>query len=376
MPAPPVRVLHLCAGNLYGGVERIVAECAAGRALSPSMTPSFAVCFDGRLAEEIEATGARCARLGAVRVSRPLTIRRARRRLAEVLEAERPGAVICHSSWVTGLAAPAVRAHGAPVVLWVHDALSGRTWVERWARRSHPDFVIANSRFSDDSVRAVYPDTPHAVVYAPVSPAQSGGDDRHAVRAALGADDTTPVVIVASRFEAWKGHRELITALAAVREPWHLWIAGRAQREGEETYERGLRESAKVAGVSARVQFLGERRDVPALMRAADVHCQPNTGPEPFGLAFVEALYAGLPVVTTAIGGACEIVTDDCGILVPRGDARALEEALRRLVTDGAARRRLGSSGPARASALCDPARQLDALASIAAGMPARPVTK
>ena len=375
MPAAPLRVLHLCAGNLYGGVERIVGECAAGRGLSPSMTPAFAVCFDGRLADAIEATGARCARLGAVRVSRPLTIWRARRQLAQVLDTERCDAVICHSSWITGLAAPVVRAHGAPLVLWAHDALSGRTWAERWARRANPDFVIANSRFTDERVRAVYPHTPHAVVYAPVSPAPSAGDDRKAVRAALGADDTIPVVIVASRFEAWKGHRELITALAAVRDPWRLWIAGRAQRDGEAAYERGLRERADAAGVTARIQFLGERRDVPALMRAADVHCQPNTGPEPFGLAFVEALSAGLPVVTTAIGGACEIVTNDCGILVPPGAARALEAALRRLVTDVATRRRLGAAGPARASALCDPARQLDALASIAAAIPARPVT-
>ena len=67
------------------------------------------------------------------------------------------------------------------------------------------------------------------------------------------------------------------------------------------------------------MRFLGERRDVAACMRAADIHCQPNTAPEPFGLAFVEALYAGLPVVTTALGGALEILTDACGVLVPAG---------------------------------------------------------
>ena len=375
MPASPVRVLHLCAGNLYGGVERIVAECAAGRALSPSMTPSFAVCFDGRLAAEIEATGTPCNRIGAVRVSRPLTVARARRRLSRVLQDERPDAVICHSSRITGLAAPVVRAHGAPLMLWVHDALSGRTWAERWARRSRPRFAIANSRFTCESVRQVYPDTPHAVMYAPVSAAGTGGEDRAVIRAALGAAAATPVVIVASRFEAWKGHRDLITALAAVREPWQLWIAGRAQRGAEDDYERGLRQLAAATGVSSRVQFLGERHDVPALMRAADVHCQPNSAPEPFGLAFIEALYAGLPVVTTAIGGAREIVTDECGILVPPGEPGALEHALRRMVTDAAARQRLGASGPARARVLCDPATQLEALSVLASRIGARAVT-
>jgi glycosyltransferase involved in cell wall biosynthesis len=122
------------------------------------------------------------------------------------------------------------------------------------------------------------------------------------------------------------------------------------------------------------VRFLGERRDVAACMRAADIHCQPNTGPEPFGLAFVEALYAGLPVVTTALGGALEIVTDACGVLVPAGDAAALTRALRRLILDPDARRRLGSAGPSRARELCDPSRQLAALAGLVDGISTRGV--
>ena len=82
---------------------------------------------------------------------------------------------------------------------------------------------------------------------------------------------------------------------------------------------------------------------------SADIHCQPNTGPEPFGIAFVEALYAGLPVVTTRLGGALEIVNETCGVLVPPGDAGALAAALRRLIADPAERSRLGRAGPARA---------------------------
>ena len=70
-------------------------------------------------------------------------------------------------------------------------------------------------------------------------------------------------------------------------------------------------------GLAERVRFLGERADVPDLLGAADIHCQPNSSPEPFGLAFVEALHAALPVVTSDAGGAREIVTPACGVLVP-----------------------------------------------------------
>jgi glycosyltransferase involved in cell wall biosynthesis len=115
-------------------------------------------------------------------------------------------------------------------------------------------------------------------------------------------------------------------------------------------------------GLEGRVRFLGHRTDVARVLAAADVHCQPNTGPEPFGVAFVEALYAGLPVATTALGGALEIVDESCGVLTPPGDAGALADALGRLTRDVGVRAGLGAAGPSRAAALCDPARQLTRL--------------
>ena len=363
--AAPVRVLHLCAGNLYGGVERIVAECTISRALCPEMTPSFAVCFEGRLAQEIDDAGTPCTRLGEARASRPHTILRARRRLGRLLERGNPTTVICHSSWMFGLAAPVVRAARAALVLWVHDRLSGHSWPERWARLTGPDLIIANSRFTASSVPVVYPGHAPVVLYAPV-PAGPPASYRADVRAGLGVDERTPVILIASRFEAWKGHRDLLAAVARIAEPWRLWIAGHAQRGDEDAYEAELRNFVDAHGLSDRVTFLGERRDVPALMRAADLHCQPNTAPEPFGLAFVEALHAGLPVLTTGMGGALEIVTPSCGVLVPPGDPAALELALRALVADPEARVRLGSGGPSRARELCDPGRQLTALAALA----------
>jgi glycosyltransferase involved in cell wall biosynthesis len=121
------------------------------------------------------------------------------------------------------------------------------------------------------------------------------------------------------------------------------------------------------------VRFLGQRSDAPELLAAADVHCQPNTGPEPFGVAFVEALYAGLPVVSTALGGALEIVDESCGVLVPPGEVGELRAALRGLIADPAERSRLGRGGPARARALCEPRRALDRICDLLAGTAAGP---
>src|SRR6202007_943175 len=100
-------------------------------------------------------------------------------------------------------------------------------------------------------------------------------------------------------------------------------------------------------GLGERVRFLGQRADVPQLLASADIHCQPNTGPEPFGIAFVEALYAGLPIVTSGRGGALEIVDASCGILTPPGSSEELALVLKQLITDDALRQRLSAGGPA-----------------------------
>jgi glycosyltransferase involved in cell wall biosynthesis len=97
-------------------------------------------------------------------------------------------------------------------------------------------------------------------------------------------------------------------------------------------------------GLTARVQFLGHRLDVDELMGAADVFCHPNVGPEPFGMVFVEAMLAGLPVVATEMGGAKEVLGDGVGLLVAPKPA-ALARALGRLMLSRGEREAMGRKG-------------------------------
>ena len=69
-----MRVLYVHSGNLYGGVETLQVTLARHRDLCPAMEPSYALCFKGRLSEELIATGVPVHLLNAVRVSRPLTV--------------------------------------------------------------------------------------------------------------------------------------------------------------------------------------------------------------------------------------------------------------------------------------------------------------
>jgi glycosyltransferase involved in cell wall biosynthesis len=137
------------------------------------------------------------------------------------------------------------------------------------------------------------------------------------------------------------------------------WQLGGAQRPGVAEYLESLKSRIEELGLADRILFPGQRADVEKLLAAADVYCQPNTDGEPFGIAFIEALYAGLPVITSDIGGALEIVDKTCGLLVPAQDAQALRNALSLLIQDKTLREDLGSAGPARSRQLCHPPTQM-----------------
>ena len=115
------------------------------------------------------------------------------------------------------------------------------------------------------------------------------------------------------------------------------------------------------------MEFLGDRSDIPQLLAGSDIYCQPNTEPDAFGLSLIEAMAAGLPVVTSAIGGANEIVDETCGVLVAPRDPATLASALAALLENHGRRERLGANGPARARGLCDPAAQMPRIAEILA---------
>ena len=304
--------------------------------------------------------------LAPARTSRPWTVLAARRALRRLIERDRPSAVICHGCWPHALFASTVRRAGVPLIFWQHDMLGGLHWIDRLAALTPPDLALVNSHATAETTPRVFPSARREVLYSPVLPPAPPGDARD-VRRGLGAKDDDSVIAMTCRLEAYKGHALLIDALGRMRDlpGWVAWVAGGVQRPKDRELLAGLIRRAEENGVSDRVKFLGQRSDVPALLAAADIHCQPNTGPEPFGIAFVEALYAGLPVVTTRMGGAVEVVDETCGVLVPPGDAGALAGVLSSLVGDPEARRSLARHGPGRARSLCDPPAVMARLADL-----------
>ena len=350
-----LNVLHVYSGNLFGGVERMLISLAA---LDASHTRAhFALCFEGRLSHALQDAGAPVTFLGPVRLRHPLSALRARRALARLLIRSKFDAVVCHSIWVYCIFASVVARSGHGRILYLHDIPDPKNAFYRWAWRSPPALCVVNSKATAEPLQQLQPQVPVYVVHPLVNPTRRPDPDAvQQLRAQWRVRPEALVILQASRFDSWKGHRNLLRALGTMRDVpgWHCWIAGAPQRPQEETYRRELVDLIDSLRIADRVSFIGHRDDMETTLAACDVYCQPNETPEPFGMVFVEAMYAGKPVVGRALGGAIEIVTTECGILCPAGTV-ALAAALRRLMEDGQLRKQMSAAGPARAAALSGP---------------------
>ena len=149
-------------------------------------------------------------------------------------------------------------------------------------------------------------------------------------------------LLAVGRLEEMKGFDVALEAMRLIRRSAphvRLAIAGEGSQR---TY---LTEAIWRLGLEDSVSLLGERDDVPDLMRDADVFVHPTRW-EGFGLVLLEAMRAGLPVVASRVSAVPEVIEDGVtGILVPPDDPEALASALLRLVCDLPLCRKMGTAG-------------------------------
>lgn len=156
-----------------------------------------------------------------------------------------------------------------------------------------------------------------------------------------------PVVLTMCRLRPWKGLETAVGAMTRLSDlPLHWRIVG----DGAPHYLEKLVRQVREAGLADRIEFAGSCHPTDAVecYRDADIFLLLSDY-EPFGIVFVEAMAAGLPIVATRTGGIPFVTGDDeAALLVPPGDAAAAEVALRRVLTDPVCAARLGEAGRAR----------------------------
>lgn len=220
--------------------------------------------------------------------------------------------------------------------------------VERWLHKQMA-VVIANSEaIRGELLEESIPEHRTRVIL--------NGVDTNAIRpdAARGATlrqsltippDSLVLMIVANLIP-YKGHADLITALASIREAlpdnWQLLCVGRDDGIGD-----ALQAQSAEAGLAPHIRFLGSRSDIPALLNVADVSllCSHEEG---LPNAVIEAMSAGVPTIATKVGGTGEIIDHGVtGLLVPAHNPDALAQSILELAQDPARRDAMGTAARA-----------------------------
>jgi glycosyltransferase involved in cell wall biosynthesis len=398
-----MRVSWLSVSDQLGGSEQVLLTMLRGvRDARPDWTCQVVVPGTGPLRQRVEDSGAACVvvpmppalarvgesaaaregwntaatialglRLGAGAVALPAY----EARIARTLSSFRPDVIHTNGLKAHVLGARS-RRQSAAVVWHLHEYVSRRR-VTRWLMRRyarHCNAIIANSSSVASDVRSVIDAPPplHVVRNAvDLDEFQPGGPrlDLDALAGLPAAGSEVLRVGIVATFARWKGQDVFLDAferIPASRSIRGYIIGGPVyDTSGSQYVRRELEAMIDARNLRSRVGLTGFV-DSAAAMRSLDVVIHASVEPEPFGLVIAEAMACGRPVVTTANGGAAELIEVDRDALVARsGDPRALATAIERLAADAGLRDSLGTHARAAALARFSAARMVAEVVSV-----------
>ncbi|MEA2420308.1 MAG: hypothetical protein QOE60_2514, partial [Thermoleophilaceae bacterium] len=234
------------------------------------------------------------------------------------------------------------------------------------------DYTAAkfNEGLAQPVATRVYNSIDHARFNVAVHPAP--------LREQLGIAPAASLLGQVAQITPWKGQDVAIRTLAGVRRGGvdaHLAIVGdvvfggKGVRYDNHAFLGSLKELAGELGVSEAVHFLGQRQDVPEVLRALDLSLLPSWE-EPFGLVTVESMAVGTPPLVGELGAGPELVEDRVtGRVLAPGQPEAWVAATLELLRNGSALSRMGQAGPPAAARFSDAAHARGMLAAYQGAM-------
>ncbi|MCW5806201.1 MAG: glycosyltransferase [Deltaproteobacteria bacterium] len=351
-------IVHVLSSYGVGGQERVALDLAIGQRARGHRVGviSLAPPPDGAMASEFEAAGVEVGRVPKRAGLDPTLVPR----LVRELRARRADVVHTHNPLPLIYGAPAARLAGAAAIHSKHGVNPGGRG-HRALRRAAAQLVhafVAVSETTEQQARAQH-DAPAKRIltiangirldrYAP-DPAARG-----AIRAELGLGDAW-VVGTVGRLDPYKNQALLVRAMAPL-----LARGARLVIVGEGDARADVEAAVRALPDPAAVILTGRRMDVPRLVHAFDVFALSSKS-EGLPLVVPEAMSAGLPIVTTSVGGLPGVVDEgETGFLVPVDEA-ALSAALARLEADRARARTMGARAREVALARYSHDRMVDA---------------
>ncbi|HEX6277288.1 MAG TPA: glycosyltransferase family 4 protein, partial [Polyangiaceae bacterium] len=294
------------------------------------------------------------------RIRQPLTFARAVAKLARILHRERIDLIHCNGDGLLLYGALAGALRRTPCIWHVYEPVNtdGSAYSRFFylaQRQLRAAWTIFGTAAVEPSYLEHYPRLgPRSAIMPGVDVDALGrGADPEAARRRLGIPEGAPVLLLIGRIQRSKGQRELIEALARLRgnfEPPHVVLCGGPPLMTDEDFPDELTRLAADLGVTDRVHATGHVSDEAKrdLLAAATVLVHPAHR-EAFGIAVIEGMAAGKPVVVTdAIGPTSIVAGSGAGEIVPARDVPALAEALQRRLENLNESAEMGAAGQRR----------------------------
>ncbi len=328
-----LRVMHVVRSLEFGGAEKMAVRLASLQKSSRTVEPSI-VCMRslGPLAVEAGKNGVlvELVGMGGVRYISPIS------RLAGMIRREKPDIVHTHNLVAHTHSAMAARLCGVPVVHTKHGrqltSFSRAPWLRRYLYGVAARIAVVSGDTGESLSSKVRIDSSRmVVVYNGIDTSKFAKADRVRSREALGIPESAVVVGAVSRLDPVKDHSTMLKAFARIvgggREHLFLIVGDGPERGRIEDLIGDL-------GIRDNVIMTGFNEDIPGMLAAMDIYMQPSIA-EGLSLTILEAAAAGVPVVSTRVGGTPEIITDgENGVLIEPGDVDALAGVLRRFLED------------------------------------------
>ncbi len=257
----------------------------------------------------------------------------------------RPDVVSTHSTLAGVVGRIAARSLGIPTLFTAHGwgFTAGRSraqraafWAAEWAMAPLAARIITVCDSDLDAAVRTRLTAPARLVSIPNAMPETADS----LRAVPGR--TPPKIIMVARLSRQKDHGTLFHALGQLRDlEWTLELVGDGPLREE------VEAAAQSAGIASRVDFAGFRPDVAERLADSQIFVLASNW-EGFPRSILEAMRAGLPVIASDVGGVRESVLDgETGFVVPSGDAAALADRLRTMISDAELRTQMGEAGRA-----------------------------
>ncbi|MBE9049035.1 glycosyltransferase family 4 protein [Nostocales cyanobacterium LEGE 11386] len=245
-----------------------------------------------------------------------------------------------HSSWLKFISQTTKTFNVYDFYQWLYTTLNAH-WEKKAFRAAQVVVAVSHKVVQDLLAIGVPPESIRVILNGvdlqEFSPGASDSFGALRKRQKWQLPENVPLALFAGDIRLTR--KNLDTVLQALVQVPDLHLAVAGNTEGSPYVQL-----AASLGLHERVHFLGLRSDVPELMKAVDFLVFPSRY-EPFGLVVIEAMAAGLPVITAISTGAADLVTPESGIVLPDSDdTEALTQALQLLASDRLLRQKMGQA--------------------------------